>query len=105
MSNELPFGDGKTMFNYNFTCVGGHSSSATLSSAFTITVPATANKIIMEAVTQNIRFTLDGTTPTATLGFRVIAGTGPLMVPVVPAQTVKVIEETASAVLQYQLGS
>lgn len=89
---------------FSFDVIGAHTSSATLSSAFTITVTSAANKLLLQAITQNVRFTLDGTVPTSTLGFQLKADGTILEIPVVNGQAVKVIEETASAVIQYQLG-
>ncbi len=92
---------------FSFDLVSGqvHSSSASLSSAFTITIASNVNKLLLQAITQAIRFTLDGTTPTATIGFELKADGTILEIPVVAGQTVKVIEETASAVIQYQQGA
>lgn len=82
--------------------VGSHTQNNTMSSAVSITVPDTAGLMMVSAITQNVRFTLDGTTPTATKGFQIKAGEPFLLVPVEPGSTVKVIEETATAVLDYQ---
>jgi len=43
--------------------VGAHSSGADISSATTLTKEAGANSILIQALTQNVRFTLDGTAP------------------------------------------
>lgn len=82
--------------------VGAHSSGATISSATTLTAPTGATKILMQALTQNVRFTLDGTAPTASLGFQLKAGDPPLVVPLGVGTVLKVIQETATASLQYQ---
>ena len=85
--------------------VGAHTQNATLSSAQTITIAAGTTKLLIQAFTQNVRYTLDGTVPTATKGFRLTAGNDPTMIPVVTGQTVKLIEEAASASIEYQLGN
>ena len=82
--------------------IGSHTSNSSLSAATSITVPSNASGILAQALTQNVRFTLDGTTPTATLGFQLKAGDPPLLIPVGPGRTVRLIEETATANLQYQ---
>lgn len=87
-----------------FNPVGAHSSGATISSATTLTAPTGATKILIQALTQNVRLTLDGTAPTTTLGFQLLAGAQPLLIPLGNATTVKVIEEAATASLQYQWG-
>lgn len=80
--------------------VGSHASNSSLSSAVTLTKPAGASAIMMQAITQNVRYRLDAGTPTASLGFQLAAGDY-ILLPV-PGDDVRVIEETASAVLQYQ---
>lgn len=90
---------------FHFTPVGSHADGASISSALTLTPPNDdASKLLMQALGQNVRFTLDGTTPTATKGFQLVAGDPPLLLPVTSSTTVKVIEETATADLQYQWG-
>lgn len=84
-----------------YTPLGAHTTISSLSSAQTITPAAGATKVIMQAFTQNVRYRLDGGTPTAATGFQLPAGTL-REVPVGNGSTIKVIEETASASLQYQ---
>ncbi len=83
---------------------GSHTRNAALSSAVTLTKPSGAGLIILQCETQNVKFTLDGTTPTATVGFLLTAGDPPILVPVAGA-AVKVIEVAASASVNYQWGS
>ena len=87
-----------------FVPVGAHTQNGSLSSVVSITVPGDATQWLAQAQTQNVRFTLDGTTATTTLGFQIKAGEAPMVVPVVGGQVIKVIEETATAVLDYQFG-
>ena len=89
---------------FHFTPVGAHSDGATISSAQTLTCPADATKLLIQALGQNVRYTLDGTTPTATKGFQLKVGEPPALLSVTSETTVKVIEETATADLQYQWG-
>ena len=89
-----------------FTPIGAHTSQNNLSTARTLTPPnPSATKLLVQCITQNVRYTLDGTTPTATLGFRLVAGDSPYIIPVAVGNTVKFIEETATAVLQSQFGT
>jgi len=81
--------------------IGSHSSGALISSAITLTKPEGANSILIQTLVQNVRFTLDGTTPTASVGFQILAGNPPMII-AIPGTSIKVIEETASASLQYQ---
>lgn len=87
-----------------FRVVGSHTQNASLSSAVSITVPAGANYIMMQSQTKGVRFTLDGTVPTATKGFALVPDDPPLIVGVVPGQVIKAIEVEASAKLDYQFG-
>lgn len=86
-----------------FNPVGAHTTDATVSSAETLTRPTGANALLLQAFTQAIRYTLDGTTPTASTGFRLAANSQAELY-LAPGATVKLIEETASASVQYQWG-
>jgi len=87
-----------------FSPLGAHSSGATISSATTLTPATGATKLLVQALTKNVRFTLDGTAPTASLGFQIVAGDPPVVIPVGNGTVIKVIEESATASLQYQWG-
>jgi hypothetical protein len=91
------------MFNgYLYNPVGDHTTDATISSATVLTPPVTGTQLlIIQAFTQAIRYTLDGTTPTASTGFRLAANESDV-IPVSVDAIVTVIEETASASIQYQ---
>lgn len=85
--------------------VGAHTANSSLSSAATISIPDGATKIIVQALDQNIRYTVGGTAPTTTLGFQLKAGDPPIMVPIGAGTSFKFIEETTTATLQYQFAS
>lgn len=89
---------------FHFTPVGAHSDGVSISSVQTLTCPADASKLLIQALGQNVRYTLDGTVPTASKGFQLKAGDPPVIIPVTSSTTVKVIEESATADLQYQFG-
>ena len=84
----------------NYAPIGSHSSGVDISSAVTLTKPDGAAAILIQAVTKGIRFTLDGTTPEAAKGFQLEAGE--LIKLAVPGASIKVIQEEATASLQYQ---
>lgn len=88
-------------FTETYAPVGSHTGGTDISTAVTLTKPDGASQIIIQALEQNIRFTLDGTTPTATLGFQIQAGILPMFI-AVPGASIKVIEEVATASIQYQ---
>jgi len=87
-----------------FKPLGAHSSGLDVSSAVTLSVPSGATQLLIQVFTQNLRITLDGTTPTSTTGFQIKAGDPPIIIPVSWPITVKVIQEAATASLQYQFG-
>lgn len=83
--------------------IGSHVQRSDLSTAQTITLPGGDVTIVMQAITQNIRYTLDGTAPTSSKGFRLSASaTSPSRLEVPENATMKFIEEAATAVLDYQ---
>lgn len=84
--------------------IGNHTSNSSLSSVVTLTIPANATGVYVQAITQNIRFVYwNGTqNPTTTVGFQIKAGDPPVLIPATTGQLLKFLEETASAVLQYQ---
>ena len=85
--------------------IGLHTTNGALSASVTISRPDFANRVLLQAFSQNIRFLFTETTsvvvPTASLGFRLLAGERiDLSLPI--GTILKVIEETASASIQYQ---
>ncbi len=79
-------------------------SAATLATAQRIPIPAGGAQIVMQATTANIRYTIDGTDPTPTVGFRLLSNaSGPTTIDLPAAATVKVILESGYPVLEYQL--
>jgi hypothetical protein len=89
---------------FGVSAVGTHThvASAALANAVTLTKPATATAILMQDTgTQAIRFTLDGTTPEAAVGFQLRSATDLILIPV-PGTVVKVIREADGAALDYQ---
>lgn len=89
-----------------FTPVGSHNDGLDISSAATIAIASGATRLLIQALGQNARFTLDGTVPTATKGFQLKSGDPPVLIPVrAGITTFKIIEEAATCDLQYQFGS
>lgn len=83
---------------------GGHQSYALGAAVFQPNQPIGANLLLVQALTQNARYTLDGTTPTASVGFQLKAGDPPRYIEM--AEGVKVIffREAAGAVLEFNFG-
>jgi hypothetical protein len=88
-----------------FRPVGSHTANSSLATAVTLTAPSGATKLLIQALTQNVRLTLDNTTPTASVGFQLKAADPAVIIPISGGTTIKVIEETASGVIQYQWGN
>ena len=84
----------------NFAPVGSHTENASISSATTLSKPAGATRLWLQALDQNIRYRVDGTNPDANTGFQLAAGDS-VIIPVTRSD-VRVIEETATATIQYQ---
>lgn len=87
-----------------FDPIGSHSDGTAINTAVVLTPPTGAKKLLIQALTQNIRYTLDGTTPTASKGFQIKSEDPPIVIPVGPNTTITVIEEAATADMQYQWG-
>lgn len=85
-----------------YSLVGAHGSNTNLSGAVSLTPPAGAKSAIIQAIAQNVRMTLDGTVPTATVGFQIRAGDPPTVIDLPTGVTPKVIQETAGAAIQVQ---
>lgn len=85
-----------------YNAVGSHTAQTDLSSDKTLTVPAGADGILVQAITQNVRVKLDGTAATASAGFQVRAGDPPTLFILAAGKTIHVIEEAATASLQSQ---
>jgi hypothetical protein len=79
----------------------GAQAQATPSTAATLAKPtAETNLILLGAFTANVTFTLDGTTPTASVGFTIKSGEPPILVSVPENATLKVFSATGT--LNYQ---
>jgi hypothetical protein len=83
--------------------VGSHTVNSSLSAAVNLstTMPTGAKGIMIQALTQNVCYTLDGTTPTASNGFIITAGQPAIVIRMGTAVVLKVIEAAASASIQY----
>ena len=70
----------------------------------TMYVPPGANCVLIQATAQNIRFTLTGTTPTASVGFQLTAGDSPVLIGLEQNTTLQFFREASGAILQYSFG-
>lgn len=108
----LALGQQAVVTNDIFTPVGDHIAGTDISSA-TVIMPGAmgvdlpADKVLIQTTAQNIRFTLDGTTPTPTVGFQLKSTDPPRQIIIRPETggvILTVIEEAGGAVLQVQFG-
>ena len=89
---------------FSMATVGAHitTDSATLAAKQTYTKPATATALLAQNTgTKNIRFTLDGTDPTAAVGFVLPSGQMPVLIPC-PGAAIEMILEADGAILDAQ---
>jgi hypothetical protein len=82
-----------------YTPVGAHVSNDDLSSVVTITRPDGASALIIQAEVANIAVTIDGSTPSATHGFKIYAGGSPMAI---VGDTIKITQVSAGAKDQRQ---
>jgi hypothetical protein len=66
--------------------------------------PLGARKIKMQVDTKDLRYTLDGTTPSATVGFHLAAAAEPIIIEVNEKVKLQVIREESGTILQYEIG-
>lgn len=85
---------------------GAHQSVALGAGVVTLSVPAGADAVLMQAQTQSIYFTLDGTAPnngaSPPVGFTLLSGGGFVRIPYTADMSIKVQRAAAGAVLQWQ---
>jgi hypothetical protein len=85
-----------------YTPVGSHMQLTGLSTDKHLIVPQHANGLLIQAISQNVRFKLDGTAAVSTVGFQIRAGDPPQLFPLHSGAVVHFIEEAASATIQAQ---
>lgn len=82
-----------------------HQSSIMAAGVFELGIPKGAYEVLVQANGDNVRYTLDGTDPSASSGFRLTAGNDPIAIPVIQGRTrIKVVREADGSVLEYQFG-
>jgi hypothetical protein len=88
-----------------FKPVAGEPHRAQLVNAlFTVNIPLNCSEVLVQATVQNIRYTVNGTNPTAASGFVLIFGNDPISIPVTGNTVLKFISESAGAILQMEFG-
>ena len=87
-----------------FVPVGPHQVNNNLNSVVTLNPAVGAGRLLLQATNANVRYTLDGSTPSSSSGFVLRAGADPTLIILAPGVSVKVTQETSGAVIQYQWG-
>ena len=91
-----------------FQPIGTHQQRADLAAVQTLARPntdPTPTKLMVQVTGQNnIRYTLDGSVPTAAFGFVLLAGAAPTVLTHHQSTVIQVIEEAATATLIYCWG-
>ena len=89
---------------FTFRPIGSHIQMTQCSVATTLTPPAGATKLLIQATGSiDVRYTMDtATTPTTTLGFVLVHDDPPIVIPVADSAVIKLLEEAANAVISYQ---
>jgi hypothetical protein len=78
----------------------GRELVSPLTTAQTLTVPAGTTHAWLQALTQNVRITLDGTTAEAAVGMRLTAGDPPIEITGEEARNGSFIEEAVGGTLE-----
>ena len=85
--------------------LGQSHTTHTLGAAATVIYqPPGARYIRFQALAQNIRYTLDGTTPTVAIGFQLAASAVPIIIDLTERTILTVFRESSGAILEYQFG-
>lgn len=90
-----------------FDPVGSHTRNAALGTAVDLsaTRPDGADKLMIQSETQNVRYTLDGTVPTAQVGFLLLTTQAPVIIACSDTTRIRVIAAVAGAVINYIWGT
>jgi len=88
-----------------FNPLGAHVRQTSLGSVYTPAPPSGAGMCVVQALGANVRFTLDGTDPSATFGFQLATGDVERVLPIGSATVLKFIQEAAGAEVQLQFGN
>lgn len=87
-----------------FSPLGPHRTELVGASAFSPVTPAGAKCLMVQALAQNARYTLDGTTPTAAIGFQLKSTDSPILIWLTEGVYPQFFRETSGTVLQYCYG-
>jgi hypothetical protein len=89
---------------FRFAPMGAHVATSG-SGLGALTPPAGATKLMIQCSTQAIRYTLDGSTPSATQGFYLTANAAPVTIPISSGTIVQIAVVASGAWVNYQWGN
>ena len=81
-----------------------HTRHALGTGILTLNIPLNAQSVMIQALTQNIRYTLNGTNPSVDSGFQFKAGDPPRLISIGKYTVLKFFREAAGAVLELEYG-
>lgn len=87
----------------DFEPIGVHTTVTAGAAAASINVPARANAVLIASSANNAMVTVEGTTPTGSIGFQLVADAAPVLLPLNKRNSIlKHIREAGSnATVQY----
>lgn len=94
--------DDESLRPYTPSKIESHKSVSIGSALLVPYEPPGVRGILMQAVTDDVRYTLDGTTPTAAIGFRLIQDTAPTFVEIDNNTVIKFYGEGGTSKVEYQ---
>lgn len=81
--------------------VVGNQQSLSVASATPVPLPNGANGMLIQAIGQNVRITLDGSAPTTSHGYQIRAGDPAVVLLMQPnSPTLQAIQEAATAIFE-----
>lgn len=97
---DYPGVDDEELLKYD--PIGAHLSNSLGGSAESFTTPPRADGLWLQVTVQNAYYTLNGTTPTSSVGFLLTAAAAPVFIPTKAGDVLKVLRATSGAILQRQ---
>ena len=96
----------QSVYNYPFTTskMMTHQSVAIGTNLYSPALPLGTESVLVQAITKEVRYTLDGTNPTASFGFRLLTTQRPTKIEITESTILKFYGEDATSVLQLQAG-
>ncbi len=88
---------------FSIVPIGGHTRNFLLGSPVVITIPANATGMLVQAGDQNVKYTINGTSPDVNVGFMLRTTDVPARIDLFPGAKITFVEAVAGASINYQL--